>query len=182
MKPIIKEGVRILRPSEAKLLIDKGIPSFKNQLLFKALLFSGTRYAECKRLKNNSEWFDGDFIVLVSTKVEAKQKERWVRLTPRGKEIIQQYIKSDFKLPHNITWNGNLNRWAIKAGLDPKGISAKTTRKTWESWLAFYYPAQHLNIIQSQGHTANTAFNHYLNMPFTDDDKLQMKEFVEGWI
>ena len=187
MKPIIKEGVRILRPFEAKLLIEKGIPPFKNQfkyqLLFKSLLFSGTRYAECKRLKDNPEWFDGDFILLFSTKIKATQKERWVRLTPRGKEIIQQYLKSDFKLPHNITWNENLKRWAKDAGLDePEGISAKTTRKTWESWLAFYYPVQHLNIVQSQGHNRTTAVKHYLNMPFTDDDKFQMKEFVEGWI
>jgi len=181
MNPIVKEGVRIFRPFEAKALIDKGIPTFKHQLLFKSLLFSGTRYAECKRLKENPEWFDGDFIMLFSTKVKATQKERWVRLNPRGKEVIQQYIKSDFKLPHNITWNENLKRWATKAGLDTKAISAKTTRKTWESWLAFYYPTKHLQIIQSQGHTAKTAFNHYLNMPFTDNDSIQMKEFVEGW-
>jgi integrase len=163
-------------------LIDEGIVVFKNQMLFKTLLHTGTRYAECQRLKDHSAWFDGNFIHLPSMKIKAKQKKRWIRLTPQGKEIVKQYLYLEFQLPTNVTWNENLQRWATNAGLDPVGISAKSTRKTWESWLAFYYPTQHLQIVQSQGHDARTAFNHYLNMPFTDEDKMQMKEFVEGWI
>ena len=182
MNPIIKQGVRILRPFEAKQLIDKGIVVFKNQLLFKTLLHTGTRYAEGQRIKEHPEWFDGNFIHLPSMKVKAKQKERWIRLSPQGREIVRQYLHLEYKLPTNITWNENLKRWASMAGLDTAGISAKTTRKTWESWLAFYYPTHHLEIVQSQGHDARTAFNHYLNMPFTEEDRIQMKEFVEGWI
>ena len=67
MEPIIKEvegvkqKVRILRPSEAKLLIQH-IPKFDYQGIFKALLYSVMRYAECQRLQKNPQWFDASFI------------------------------------------------------------------------------------------------------------------------
>lgn len=60
-------------------------------------------------------------------------------------------------------------------------ICSKTTRKTMESWLTFYYPGRSLEIALSQGHTTVTSLRHYLNMPFTEVDRLQMKEYVEGW-
>jgi len=183
-KAIILHNVRVLRPGEAKKLID-AIPRREHEIQFKALLFTGARYVEMQRLHEHPEWFDGKFIHLPSMaikKAKRKQKERWIRLNPLGREIVKSFLALDENLPTKQAWNQNLKRWARIAGIDPTGISAKTTRKTWESWLVFYYP-QHLpQIVLSQGHTTLTAIQHYLNMPFTFEDKQMMKEFVEGWI
>jgi integrase len=181
LKAIIKEKVRILRPHEAKMIIEQGIPKFQHQLLFKSLLYTGARYIEVQRLKENPEWFDGDFIKLPSLKKKARQKERWIRLNPRGKEIISSYVNSEYSLPTKVTWRENLRRWASSCNLSPEGLCAKTTRKTWESWLTFYYGTR-AEIPQSQGHTDAVAFQHYLNLPFTESDKSEIKEFVDGWI
>jgi len=40
-------------------------------------------------------------------------------------------------------------------------MSTKTTRKTWESWLVWYYPEKIASIFGSQGHNELTALRHY---------------------
>jgi integrase len=181
MTPILKEGVRIWRPFEVKALIDS-IPKFEHQIIFKVLLYSGMRYAEAKRFKDNPNWYDGNFIHLISLKKKARQKERWIHLTPRGKEVIATFLQLDMSLPVTNVWWENLHRWGKKANMDTVGFSPKSTRKTYESWLVWYFPEKQNLIMLSQGHTDAVSFNHYLNMPFTDKDKIYMKEFVEGWI
>ena len=179
MSDIIKEGVRILRPAEANQMISD-IPHYSNQVKFKALLYSGMRYAELKRLYDRPEWFDGQFIHIPSLKKKARQKERWIRLNGTGKEVINSYLNQESGLPHRVTWFDNLKRWAETVG--DGGMSLKTTRKTWESWLMFTYPQHKLDIILSQGHTLRISFDHYMNLPFTDEDKVLMDSFVGGWI
>ena len=175
---------RILRPCEAISLIDS-IPKRKHETQFKALLMSGMRYIEAQRLFEQPEWIDGQFIHLPAfavKKTKRKQKERWVRLNPLGREVVKNFLELNTNLPTWQTWTENLRRWAEKAGLDPTGLSPKTTRKTWESWLVYHYPDKLTNIVLSQGHTVLTAIQHYINMPFTEGDKNGMREFVEGWI
>lgn len=187
MKPITvneKHKTRILRPYETTDLIN-AIPRRRHETQFKALLLSGMRYIETQRFFEHPEWFDGNFIHLPSLavkKAKRKQKERWVRLNPLGKEVVKNFLEQDANLPAWTTWSENLKRWAEKAGLEPIGLSPKATRKTWESWLVYYYPDKLTNIVLSQGHTVLTAIQHYINMPFTEDDKKGMREFVEGWI
>ena len=180
-----KQKVRILRPWEAKAL-DNAIPKYEYQMIFEALLYSGMRYVELERFQKYPEWFNGDFIhlpsQLASRKAKRKQKERWVRLNPAGKKVIRSFLNVDKKLPSYKDWTDDLCRWAKYANIDFTALGPKTTRKSWESWLVFTYENKTLQIFQSQGHTQMTALQHYLNMPFTDNDKLQMKEFVDGWI
>ena len=38
-------------------------------------------------------------------------------------------------IPHYVIWVENLKRWTEDAGLDPTGITTKSSRKTWESGL-----------------------------------------------
>jgi len=38
-----------------------------------------------------------------------------------------------------------------------------------------------MEVAQSQGHTTMTSLQHYMNSPFTEEDKLTMKNYVEGW-
>jgi hypothetical protein len=49
------------------------------------------------------------------------------------------YIMKDFfkasKPPVESVWNRDLRKWAEAAELNPYGLSAKTTRKTIESWM-----------------------------------------------
>ena len=170
-----KLETRILRPHEYRALLD-GCPKTDLRTILKALLYTGVRYIELQRLQENPSWFDGDFVHLPSEKALKKEKrtqrERWVRLNNQGKMVMEYFIGLKTKVPAYQGWNVNLKRWAKRAGLDPKALSSKTTRKTWESWLMFYYPNQVMAIVLSQGHTQTTSLQHYLNMPFTESDRL----------
>ena len=114
-------------------------------------------------------------------KYKIKQKERSIRCSYLAKSIIPLFLNLDKKLPSRVSWRENLRRWAVNVGIEPDGLCAKTTRKTWESWLMFYYPERRFEVVLSQGHTSATSVTHYLNMPFTNEDKLVMEEFVAGW-
>ena len=180
---ITRNGVRILRPSEYKELLG-GItkPDMKNQL--QALLYTGVRFVEMKRFQHHPSWFDGDFINLPKEAVHKQkrtQMERAVRLNPQGKVHVDYFTRLKRELPSWQSWAMNLRRWAKHVDLDPSYLSAKTTRKTWESWLMFYYPERRFEIALSQGHTTVTSLKHYVNMPFTELDRYEVKEFVEGW-
>lgn len=181
MKPIIKNGTRILRPGEVNQLL----PSIKKQehkICFKTLLFTGMRYEECRMLHSNPGWLDGMFIHLPSTKKKATQEARWIRLNPLGQTVVEFYLSLNKGLPSRISWYENLKRWSTIAGIGTEGISNKVTRKTWESWLMFYYPNRVTEITLSQGHTDITQIKHYINLPFCDEDKSLMEHFVQGWI
>jgi len=180
-KPIIKEKVRILRPGEYNALRE-GARELENKTNLDTLTLTGLRYVEAQRLRENKDWFDGTFIHLPEAallKAKRKQKERWVRVSPRGSSVLQYFFEVK-ALPSYKTWTENLERWAKRSGLDPVGLSPKTTRKTWESWLVSCYPERTAEIFLSQGHTTMTSLHHYLNMPFLRSDKEQMLEWTGG--
>jgi integrase len=179
--PIIKMGTRILRPSEFNLLIG-AVPKQDHRVQLKALLLSGMRFEECKSLYNHPGWFDGQFIRIPSTKKKAVQDSRWIRLNPLGGAMVEHFLNLKKGPPHRVTFWENLRRWSSDAGLDTEGITNKSTRKTWESWLMFYYPERVTEITLSQGHTGITQIKHYVNLPFTEEDKTQMEPYVQGWI
>ena len=54
-------------------------------------------------------------------------------------------------------------------------------RKTYESWLISSYPERKEEVFLSQGHNSLTALRHYVNLPFTESDRMEMKEYVDGW-
>ena len=143
------------------------------------------RYEELKRFVDNPNWLmDENFIHLPigsSLKHKCKQKERYVRLNGLGREVILNLLQSNRNPPTRQTLNDNLKRWCLDAGIDDKGICPKCFRKTWESWLVFSYPERLLEILLSQGHTEAVSLKHYLGLPFSDTDQLEMKEFVIGW-
>ncbi|AIY90046.1 hypothetical protein [Geoglobus acetivorans] len=180
-RPSHKRPFRILRPIEYELL-KQGARKKENQLNLDVLLLTGLRYEEARRLQQNPEWFDGNFIRIPEMKVtrQRRQRQRWVRLSLIGKTILPFFFDSR-PLPDPHVWKENLVRWAERANLDPSGLGAKTTRKTWESWLVFCYPHRQIEIIQSQGHGLLTAIEHYINMPFTEDDRRMMEKYLHGW-
>ena len=183
-KPIIRQNTRILRPNEFKALLD-GCPKIEYKTLLQSLLYTGMRDIEMKRFQSHPDWYDGDFIHLpqeASRKKKRKQRERWVRLNNQGKMIIEYFIKTNTRLPSYQSWSENLRCWCRRANLDSLGMSVKITRKTWESWLMFSYPTQIAMITLSQGHTALTSLEHYVNMPFTESDRVEIRNYVQGWM
>lgn len=184
LNPLSRQNTRILRPWECQALIS-AIPKNEYQTMFKALLYSGMRYIEVQRFQDHPEWFDGVFIhlpILAVKKKKRKQRERTVHLSAAGKEVMHAFTNIESPLPGYTSWIEDLKRWAELANISPTELGPKTTRKTYESWLVTYFPNWTLQIAMSQGHTTDTAMRHYLNLGFIEADKLEMKDFVEGWI
>lgn len=181
MKNISKNGTRILRPDELKKLIN-AIDKEEMRDKFEALLYTGSRYTEIQKIYKNPLWFLDNSIHLESTKKKAIQKERYIRLNPVGKRAVTYMLRSRKPYSNRDGWNKNLIRWSKKAGLDTKGISAKTTRKTWESYLVTSYPKQLEYIFLSQGHSQLTSLKFYLMLPFTNEEKEQIKFYTDDWI
>ena len=185
-KPIIKQKTRIFRPFEWQRVLS-GCPKIELRTMLEALLFTGMRYVEMQRFQEYPSWFDGDFVhlpnELASKKVKRTQRERWVRLNGQGKMVVRYFLNNNKKLPTYQTWNENLRTWARRGGLrDLEGVCCKSTRKTWESWLLFYYPNRIFDITTSQGHTQTISIQHYVNMPFSERDQLEIKNYVQGWV
>ena len=184
LRPIVRSSekfqVRILRPSEFEILRDAMEPDTRR--ICTSLLLTGMRYAELQRLRENPEWLDGKFIYLPRgsmLKVKAKQRERAIRLSDMGKTLLPDLFQVPYPLPELPTLDMKLRRLSIRI-LDGNPVNNKTFRKTWESWLVFYYPDKALQIALSQGHTTTTQYEHYLNIPFEDEDKKEMRKWVEG--
>jgi len=179
------QNVRIFRPSEAKKFI-KAITKKENRTNFEALLYSGMRYVEAQRLLEKPQMFEPENrrIHLDSYAIRKKKikiKERYVILNPIGVRVIEAFIEQNHQLPNYGTWRENLKRWARLAGLDDRRLSPKTTRKTYEGWLVTSFPAMTNIVFISQGHSDMVALKHYVTLPFSPQDKLDMKEFVYGW-
>lgn len=180
-QPITRKGTRILRPEEYEKLRDELKRYQRIQL--DALLLTGMRYVEAKRLQKNPDWFDGEFINIPeegSRKKEMKFRERTIRLSYLGQRVIEDFLNTK-PLPHNNGFNQNLKRWSEKAGIGTEGMTAKVTRKTWVSWLVTSFPEYREEVYLSLGHSRITAMKHYLGLPFTDRDKEGMKKWVNGW-
>ena len=189
LEPIIKNRVRILRPSEFFILREGAVErsgDIDNQTKLDALTFIGSRYIEAQRIQKNPQWFDGNFINLPTEATKQgrqnmnenfKRKheitERSIHLCSRAKTITPYFLNKCSPLPTNVGWNNNLKRWAEYRDLNSAGLSAKTHRKTLESWLAVTYPHLLDHIFLSQGHDRLTALKHYLNLPFTDQEKVE---------
>ena len=182
-QPILKSGVRILRPSEYELL-QAGKRDETEGVHMEAALLLAMRYIEMQRFQDNRPWFDPvtGFVFLPKTAVlksKRHQLERWVKLSERGRGIMPLFLKGR-KLPSWQTWDDRLKAAAIRSGLDPIGLGSKTMRKTYESWLMVSYPERSAQIAMRQGHDELTQLRHYLNMPFVSEDIAAIKPYVEG--
>lgn len=175
--------MRILRPIEYEALL-RAVTRKRHRTMVQTLLYTGMRYIELQRFQQYPSWFTGEFIHLpriADRKVMRTQPERWVRLNQQGRMIVEYFLQIKEPLPAYQNWRDNMRRWGKAAKIGEDGMGSKTLRKTWESWLMFYYPGFMADITLSQGHDTITSIQHYLNMPFTELDHMQMKNYVEGW-
>ena len=189
MRPIIKNGIRILRPTEYDSLLEaihRKNGKYHYREILNALLYIGMRYIELVRFHAHPEWFDKKAKAIylppeASRKKKRTMRERYVYLSTQGLIHVENFILYVDRLPGRETLDNTLRIWGKKSGLGDKGISVKTFRKTWESWLVVSYPTALPLIAMSQGHTLITAMEHYLNLPFTAEEIAEIKIRTAGW-
>ena len=172
--------VAIFRPNEVRKLI-YAIPKNVNRERFEVCLFTGCRYEELIELHKKVSIINDCAIKVRNTKAKAKTKYRYVQLNNQGLRSVDYYQRHKDSLPSRQSWNRDLKRWCELAGIDSAGVCAKSTRKTWESWLVTCYSTEIERIFLSQGHSQFVALKHYLMLPFTDQDKGDMLFYVDGW-
>ena len=181
---VIQMKTRILRPTEYEILRGNANPKYR--VLFDTALLTGMRVVELRIFLQNPIWFDGTFIHLPRVAIKKKKatiNQRWVHLSSRGRAVVENVhqILNGTKIPSESAISRYMKRCALQGGIDGNGMNMKMFRKTWESWLIASYPDRKEEVFLSQGHTSLTALQHYVNLPFTEEDKLKMKEWTEGW-
>lgn len=199
--PIHRTTVRILRPAEFERLY--AVMKSNEKPVLAGMLATGMRFVEAQRFQEHPDWWDGrSFINLppgAALKVLVKMKERTIRLSEWGRRQMPMFLKNAYALPARETWDWILKERCLKAGLQAEGprtrrwrdhdamlpewsVNAKTTRKTWETWLFHYYHGSYISNIQlSQGHTGATQTAHYLQLGFYEDEIKAMGKYVDGW-
>ncbi len=114
-------NVRILTVEEYQKL-RSAIPKDEFKTKLDILLITGMRYTEYLRLYDHKEWYlEKRNILFLSAeaqkKVKRKQKERTINNLPS----MFNYLLKDFwqarKPPLESTWNKDLQRWCIAAGI-----------------------------------------------------------------
>ena len=66
------------------------------------------------------------------------------------------------------------------AGINPYGVSAKTSRKSHESWCVIAgIPIS--TICLKVGHDSLTSMNHYQGLAFSDDEVQDIKNQLAAW-
>ncbi len=106
-----------------------------------------------------------------------------IRLSSRGINLIEFFFKNDKKLPSVQHFDKKMKEWSTLAGLGSEGVSARSLRKTLESWLVAYYPNNIAMIYSSQGHNELTSLQSYQNLGFiNDDNNAKMKEWIDGYV
>ena len=194
----------VFRPGEYKEVTKRCDRNYK--IIFDVLLYTGMRYEEIMRLRQHEEWFDPDNRKIflppeAQKKVKRAMLPRTISLSYQGKSavenlfdirlpmtsVIDQYIYRNFgmicpsqiielSVPKKTRWGTEITHYTNHP------FSLKSFRKTYESWLLTYYTNREMAVAQSQGHNTFTQFDHYLVSSFTERDRLEMKEFVEGWL
>lgn len=176
--------VRILTPKEYEAL-KAAIPKDQHKTILDILLITGMRYAELLRLYDNPAWYNEKRnIIHLPEEAQKKHKRRQLERTIHPLPSMFNYLLKDFwqvrKPPLESTWNKNLQRWAISAGINPYGLSVKSSRKTLESWL-IASGAIESTVCLRQGHDSLTSMRHYQGLAFSDDELRDIKKQLTAW-
>lgn len=176
--------IKILTVEEYHMLRD-AIPKPEYKTKLDILLITGTRYEEYLRLYSHPEWFLEKRNILhlpeeAQKKARRKQPERTIQPLPS----MFSYLLKDFwearKPPTESVWNRDLQRWARIAGICPYGLSAKTTRKSIESWqVAAGIPET--SICLRAGHDSLTSMRHYQGLAFSETERRDIIEQLKLW-
>ena len=69
----------------------------------------------------------------------------------------------------------------INADLNSDSISIKSLRKMCISYLVANKESKYLSLLSSIGHNQITSIEHYLAIPFNDQDKALINQMFYGW-
>lgn len=178
------KGIRILSVGEWEKIYNV-IPTNREKTIFELLTITGMRYIEMLRLYENPSWFiqSANIIHLPEEgqrKKRRTQQERNITPLMAGMKYLLNEFHTNKKPPHADTWNKHLQAWGLKAGISPFGLSAKTTRKTIESWL-FVSGFRESEVCLRQGHNTIVSMRHYQGLSFTDAEKTEIRSKLKSW-
>ncbi len=177
-------NVRILTPNEY-ISLKEVIPKDEYKTKLDILMITGMRYAEYLRLYDHPEWYNEKRnIIHLPEEAQLKHKRKQRQRTINNLPSMFNYLLKDFWKakcpPQESTWNKDLQRWAKLANLNPYGISAKTTRKSIESYMIS--AGIPVNVVcLRQGHDSLTSMNHYQGLAFSDDEIKDIEKQLKLW-
>lgn len=180
----LRGEIRILNPSEYDAL-RVAIPQDRHKTMLDILLITGMRYIEVQRLWDHPEWYiHKENIIHLPEEAQKKHERRQLERTITPLPSMFGYIMKDFREarrpPDESNWNRGLMRWATKAGIHPYGLSAKTTRKTIESWLVSA-GVEVTTVCLRAGHDSLTSMRHYQGLSFNDTEKNDIRKQLTAW-
>lgn len=175
--------IRILTPYDYDTYVAR-IDKDYLRTIFNVCFWSGMRYVEVQRLYEHPGWILKERKVIAlprdaQLKVKRVAPDRYITIPPQINGELSYFFKNT-KPPVLKVWNDNLKRWAKKAGFDLAGISPKMTRASIESWM-YQAGIEVSTICQRQGHDRITSLNHYMAIPFTEAEKIEIKKRLAGW-
>ena len=187
---ILKNNVRILTASEYELIRVNMKPH--HRLIIDGLLFSGMRIEEFWSTLDDKESIDVGRGYIAIKKVCIRKKKsiystsgRDIPLSHFGTrawtDLYDAYKRKEVKRISNVALGTALARACVRAGISETGIMPKSLRKTWVSWLMAIYPNDGLRIAAGIGHSADIMTKHYLNLPFSQDERDKIRPYVSGW-
>lgn len=176
--------IRILTVDEYQKL-EEAIPKDEHKTISKVLFITGMRYIELQRLFDNPSWYNKQRnIIHIPAEGQRKhkriQRERTIHPLPSMFADTMKLFFSGCRPPHESSWNRNLQRWAKIAGINPYGISVKTSRKSLESWLVTA-GIEVSTICLRAGHDSLTSMNHYQGLAFSDSERRDIEDQLKLW-
>lgn len=176
--------IRILTPHEYETL-RAAIPKDRHRTLLDILLITGMRYVEVSRLYQHPEWYNTKRNIIhlpeeAQKKKKRKQQKRTIHPLPSMFNYLFKDFTEDIKPPSEAAWNHDLQRWAQAANINPYGLSAKTTRKTIESW-SIAGGIIESSVCLRQGHDNLTSMRHYQGLAFSDDELRDIQKKLTDW-
>lgn len=179
---VTADGTKVLTTEEYdKFLL--AVPDAK-KAIFEINTITGLRYIELKRLYENPQWYiKGRNQIILPKEAQRKVKQKLVKRTIDKLPSTFSYIFRQFtngrKPPERTSWNRDLARWSVKAGISPK-VNLKTARKTIESWM-LKAGIPEIEIYSRAGHDPVTSLKHYQSLSFTDYELRDIKKRLTEW-
>ena len=169
---VSKAGTDILFPSQYLTLLEKARDDrFYDTLVI--LFHTGMRYEELYQVDRDHYDQRSGKLRVESGKEKCKNPNRWIPLTPAALESVERWIHEGFTPMARQSFNERAGKISRYHGFR---VSAKTSRKTCESW-RLLIGDDYLKVCTNIGHTPETAYNHYVQeLPFIDEDIEQIKK------
>jgi hypothetical protein len=188
---------RILTPQEA-IKIYMGGEKIQAKMDFMFYISTGMRYNEGLFVLEHPECIDYE-LRTIDYKSDRKWdrelrfKDRIICLSHWDIINIHNYVSFNVgrKInPKYATLTRVIDKWAIISGVDPKGVGARSIRKSRFVWLLKAYPDYEDVIIETMDYSPNknrlvdssyTNIDDYKNVPFTEKEVNLAKSLLYGW-